>query len=311
MTLRATTAVIVTWNSAGTLEPCLQSLRSSTCPVGAVVVDNGSRDTSAAVGARHADVHLSSPRNVGFAKAVNSALTHVSTGYLLLLNPDVILEPTTLSRCTELLEQTGAGIVGANLRTPDGDPDRAAARRFKSMLTVLIETLGLPRLSRRFDWQYFPNWDRSDSREVPCVNGAFMLIRTDLLKELGGLDDSVFMYLEDLDLCWRVRERGLPIWFCADAVATHVGGASTAAGNADQQSIAHLHRLDGTLEFITRTRRFGKRPILVGMLIVQSLSGVLLGVVNRDRVQVARHRRALRWLPRQLRGRTPPPPVPS
>ncbi|MDE0805310.1 MAG: glycosyltransferase family 2 protein [Acidimicrobiales bacterium] len=306
----AVDVLVVSWNSAQTLRQCLESVHGTEGCVRVLVIDNASMDDSLDCTDAAALV-VAMAQNLGFARAVNALLAECNNEYALLLNPDVIVDSHTVGRSIDLLEHTGAGIVGANLRTADGTPDRAAARRFKSMRTVLLETLGLPRLSSRFDWQYFPGWDRTDSREVPCVNGAFMLMRTELLRDMGGLDESVFMYLEDLDLCWRVRERGLAVWFCADAMATHVGGASTAAGNVDQQAIAHLHRLDGTIEFIVRTSRFGKRPVLIGLLFVQTIVGMIHGAVTRDRVQFARHRRALRWLPRQLRSRTPPPPVSS
>lgn len=307
----ALSSIVVTWNSSRTLERCVRSCRAVADPMEIVVVDNASSDDSAQIAEACGAVAIRNDENRGFAAGVNIGLARCTAPLLLLLNPDVVLEPGAVERCVHLLDRTGAGIVGANLRTPDGRPDRAAARRFKSVCTVLIEALGLPTISPMLDWQHFPTWDRSDSREVPCVNGAFMLMRTDLLRELGGLDESVFMYLEDLDLCWRVRERGLSVWFCADAIATHVGGTSTAAGNIDQQSIAHLHRLDGTIEFVVRTGRPGTRIVVVALLVVQSLIAGVLGTFSRDRVRAARHWRALPWLARQFVRRQAPPRVPS
>ena len=75
--------------------------------------------------------------------------------------------------------------------------------------------------------------DRGQDRDVDAVNGAFMLLRTDLLRSLGGLDESVFMYLEDADLCRRVRDARLRVRFVAGAPAVHGGGTSTARGDPD------------------------------------------------------------------------------
>lgn len=297
------TALIVSWNSAPDLEGCLSAL-----PVGApvVLVDNASTDASVAVGEEHGATVVESGRNLGFAAAVNIGLEHVHTDHVLLLNPDLTVGETTIERCVGELERfPDVGVVGPNTRLPDGSPEPPAARRDRTGVQIMIESLGLVHLSRRLDLQMIHN--RDVDQNVDAVNGAFMLMRTDLLRELGGLDESVFMYLEDQDLCRRVRDAGYRVRFVADAHAVHGNGTSTARGDECQQVRAYLHRIDADLEFL---RRYGRRwevPVAIFAFTLRSTIGLLVSVVRPDRR--LRYRSALGHTLRQLGGRRPPPHV--
>ena len=249
--------------------------------------------------------------NLGFPVAVNAGLALARAPFVLLLNPDVSLHEGALVRCLrELTADPTIGMVGANLRRVDGSPDWAAARRFRSLGAIAAETFGLTRLSKRLDFQYLPGWTRETSRDVDCINGAFMLLRTDLLRSFGGLDETAFMYLEDQDLCRRVWESGLRVRFVADAVATHVGGASTERASDRRRTLAYLHRTDADVEMIARRRGRAGRLAALGLFGVRAGLGVGVGIVRRDPALRAKYVTTLRWLARQVRGRTPPPPIP-
>jgi GT2 family glycosyltransferase len=201
-------------------------------------------------------------------------------------------------------------MVGANLRRPDGRPDPAAARRFRTVGTILCESLGLPLVWRRLDFQYLPGWDRTTSRDVPCINGAFMLLPTPTLREVGGLDESVFLYLEDQELCRAVTARQERIRFAADARAVHAGGGSTEASSPDRRAVAYLHRLDASLEIVRRRQGSLARTLAWLILLGRCASQWLLALLRRDPGRRLKHREALRWLSQQRSGRQPPPPVP-
>ena len=133
------------------------------------------------------------------------------------------------------------------------------------------------------------------------------MIRSELLRSLGGLDESVFMYLEDQELCRRVRDAGYRIRFVAGARAVHGAGTSTARGDAGAQARAYLHRIDADLEFLRRHGGRFEAGVAAWAFVFRSALGLLVSVV-RPRRRV-RYRAALPYAIRQLRGRQPAPPV--
>jgi len=305
--------IIVLWNSALELPGCLGSLAAAgeTLHLQIICVDNGSEDESVAIARGHGVEVMEMGANLGFPAAVNAGLTRVTSPFVLLLNPDVDLAPGALARCLdELGADSTVGMVGANLRRVDGTPDWAAARRFRSLGAVAAETFGVTRLSKRLDFQYLPGWSRDTSRDVDCINGAFMLLGSDLLRAVGGLDETVFMYLEDQELCRQVWGRGLRVRFVADALATHVGGAATGRASDRRRTLAYLHRTDADVELIARRNGRGARLAAIGLFGIRAALGLGVGAVTRDAPLRTKYLTALGWLGRQVRGRVPPPPIP-
>jgi GT2 family glycosyltransferase len=304
------TAVIVTWNCEQTLARCLAALAGEVS--GIVAVDNASADRSVEVARDLGAQVIELDSNRGFASAVNVGLRKCTTDLLLLINPDVVVEPGAVARCAaELLDDPAIGIVGANLVHEDGRPDLAAARRFRTLGLLVVETFGLASLSRRLDVQYFPRWDRTTSRDVPCVNGAFMLLRRELIEAIGGLDGTVFLFLEDQELCRQVRARGLRVRFVADARALHIGSASIIAARDDQQRAVYLHRIDASVELVRREQGAAAAAAALLLWTVRCGIGAIGAAVRSDGARRQRYVAGLRWLVRQVRGREAPPPVPG
>jgi GT2 family glycosyltransferase len=306
----ATVSVItVLWNAEPTLARCLAALGQSTVDLDVTCVDNASHDGGPAVARASGARVIEMGRNAGFPAAVNAALPTCTADHVLLVNPDVEVEPDTIERCLEALRDHTVGLVGANLVRPDGTPDLPAARRFRRLSLLAIETLGLPRVHRRFDLQYLSCSERRQDRDVDAINGAFMLLRREVLVGLGGLDDSVFMFLEDQELCRRVRDLGLRVRFVASARAIHVAGAATGAARPDQKAVIYLHRMDASIELIRRLQGAQARRVAIGLWTLRCLLGsVVRG--TRSRRERDRYRGGLRWLRQQWGDRTPPPPVP-
>lgn len=270
------------------------------------MVDNGSADDSVAIARAHGAEVIEVGHNVGFPVAVNRALRHVTADATLLLNPDLVVGRGTVERClTELRSAPDIGIVGPATVTPEGRPEPPAARHDRRAWHIVVESLGLVHLDRRFDRQMIH--DRRASQDVEAVNGAFMLIRTDLLERLGGLDESVFMYLEDIDLCRRARDAGFRVRFVADASAVHEGGASTARGDQAAQARAYLHRIDADLEFLRRHGRRGEAGLAVVAFLARAVIGLAISVVRPARRE--RYLRALTYTLAQVPGRRPAPEV--
>jgi len=215
--------VIVTWNSAGHIASCLDALAGELPPSSeVVVVDNASDDRSASIARDHGTRVIENPRNTGFGAACNLGATEASGSVLLFLNPDAVVEPGAVKALRRaLVAAPRVGAAGGALVNPDGTP-QAAADDFISAATLVKRAAqtALGDASRKRAL--------APAGEVDWVYGAFLVVRRDAWEEVGGFDDRYHMYYEDMDLCWRLRERGWQVRFAPDARAMHVGGASAA-----------------------------------------------------------------------------------
>ena len=179
-----------------------------------IVVDNASSDGSVElVRTRFPAVRLiRNQENLGFPKANNQALPLVRGEYILFLNPDSELQPGTLERMVaELSGFPERAAVGPRIRKPAEFMSPNCARRLPTLWTELCDAMWLhlifPR-SRIFAWKYYRPWDGTTDRDVECLLGAAMLCRTEQLRALGGFDESVPLYLDDMDLCKRLGDLG-------------------------------------------------------------------------------------------------------
>lgn len=228
--------VIVSYETRELTIRAIQSVIASTGVDPEVwVVDNASSDGSAeAVRSRFPGVRLIvMERNVGFGRANNAALDRIDAPYVLLLNSDAALpEATTLTRLVESLdERPDSGIVGPLLRTSQGRT-WYSAHPFPSMRQELVRGIGLYALMSR---RTLDRWIAKEYRDhtIPgpadWLPGACLLVRGEVLASLGGFDPELFLYGEDLDLCWRVREAGWEITLDPSVVVLHEGSASSGA----------------------------------------------------------------------------------
>jgi GT2 family glycosyltransferase len=232
--------VIVNYNTAALLRECLSSLPAGYTQgtLEVVVVDNGSTDESVAmVHAQFPAVTvIASTYNGGFAYANNLALDQIiadSTApeYTCILNPDTVVEPGAFDILVGFLQtNTDVGVVGPRLLLPDGTLDKACRRSFPTPAVSLWRMSGLARLFPhnprfgRYNMTYIPDTETID---VDAVVGACMVMPTSVLREVGGLDATYFMYGEDLDWCYRFKSYGWRIVYVADAVIHHVKRASS------------------------------------------------------------------------------------
>lgn len=229
----AVDVAIVTHQSAEHIGRCLDSIEGSTgVSIGRVaVVDNASTDgTCAVVAERFPSVDLTeSKSNLGFSSGTNLAASKGNSEFLLALNPDVVLEPDTLrTLIAKMRSNPEIGISGCRLVLPDGSEDHAARRSFPTPLSALSHFAGISRRnSAPQAMQEYLAPAAADGGRVDAVNGALMLIRRKWFEDLGGFDERYWMYMEDLDLCWRFAERGWITWFVPETCATHVKGASS------------------------------------------------------------------------------------
>lgn len=227
--------VIVTYNVADLLDRCLASVRVALEGLrGEVfVVDNASPDhTLQLVGRNHPWVELiASPRNGGFAYGNNLALRRARGRYALTLNPDTLLPPDALQRMVAFMDDhPEAGAAGPRLVMADGRLDRACRRGFPTPEAAFYRLAGLSRLfprSRRFGAYNLTYLDERATAEVDSVCGAFMLVRAEVLRQVGLLDERYFMYGEDLDWAFRIKRAGWKVYYYPAVEVQHLKGQSS------------------------------------------------------------------------------------
>ena len=227
---------IVNWNTRDYLRGCLTALgQYPPAGVGAeiIVVDNASEDSSAAmVASEFPHVALiGNSDNKGYAEGNNQALERVSGDYLLLLNPDVVVHPDSLTRALAFMEQhPDAGALGCRLIGKGGETQRSV-RGFPDPGPVLWDAVGLSRLfprSRVFGAYRLTYFDYDRVSEVDQPMGSFLLLTRAALDKVGLMDPQFPIFFNEVDWCWRAkREQGFRIYYTPDAVVTHYGGSST------------------------------------------------------------------------------------
>ena len=223
-------AVIVSYNVRDLLLRCIASLRADGVSE-IVVVDNASRDGSAdAVEAHEPDVTLLRlTTNLGFGGGANRGVARTTAPYVLIVNPDVVVEPGSTKALVDALERDpGLGIVGPRIDTLDGEV-YPSARAFPNLLDAAGHAfLHFLWPNNRFSRRYrMLDWDRASARDVDWVAGTHLLMRREAWDAVRGFDEAYFMYMEDVDLCWRLRGAGWRTGYDPAARVQHDIGRST------------------------------------------------------------------------------------
>ena len=168
--------------------------------------------------------------NAGFAVANNMAFNNAKGEYTLLLNSDVVVHEDTVNECLKYIKShENIGILGCKVVLPDGSLDKACRRSFPTFEVSFYRMSGLSKLfpnSPKFNRYNLSYLDENGSYYLDCVVGAFMLINSDVMNKCGGLDESYFMYGEDIDLCYKVKELGYDVFYYGKYSITHYKGAS-------------------------------------------------------------------------------------
>lgn len=223
--------IVVSHNTRVHLDRCLTELGSGH---EVIVVDTGSTDGSQElVRDRFPHARLLSPAgNPGYGGASNAGIALASGQHLVVMNADTWPLPQAVERLVEFADgEPSAGVVGPRLRNPDGTL-QPSVRGFPTLWRLATEYLFLRHLaprSRALNAFYGSGFDHSSRREVDFVVGAVMLVRREMLDEIGGFDTSFFMFNEEVDLCYRARKSGWRVVYWPGSEFVHVGGASTTA----------------------------------------------------------------------------------
>jgi N-acetylglucosaminyl-diphospho-decaprenol L-rhamnosyltransferase len=274
----AVAAVVVSYNAASHLASCLASLVGEGLEA-VVVVDNGSTDESAAVATRAGARWVAAGQNLGYGRAANMGARAVSEPYLLICNPDLEVQPGMVDALVRRMQATPAlGVVGPKILNPDRTL-YPSARTFPDLVDAMGHGL-LSQIARDnpFTRRYrLLDWDHAKPAEVDWVSGACFLVRREAWTAIGGFDPSYFMYMEDVDLCWRLRQHGWRVGYEPAASVIHFQGVS--AGRHPYRMLMAHHR--SMWCFARRTTRGAQRA---------ALPVVAVGLAGRLVVAAARHR---------------------
>jgi N-acetylglucosaminyl-diphospho-decaprenol L-rhamnosyltransferase len=223
-------AVVVNYNAGQALPNCVASLRAEQV-ADVIVVDNGSRDDSLHALRATDGVAIWQPvgENLGYGRAANVGARSARSRYLVVCNPDLVVKPGTVARLAAVMDRDpGVGIAGPRVVNGDGTL-YPSARTFPSLVDAIGHgLLGLFRPGNRFSRRYkLLDWDHAQKRTVDWVSGAFFLIRRDAWNAVDGFDPGYFMYMEDVDLCWRVTRAGWRVVYEPSGEVVHLQGMST------------------------------------------------------------------------------------
>lgn len=224
---RRVDVVVVSYNSRRRLRACVEPLAGRP-ELRVVVVDNASSDRSLeAVADLDVDV-VALRRNIGFGAGCNVGWRAGAAPHVLFLNPDTHMSADDVLLLSGVLERSAAGAVAPRLLAASGQLEWSL-RRFPEVRSIFGQALFAHRLLPAAAWtdEVIRDLERYE-REGPCdwASGACLLVRRASLDAVGGFDEGFFMYCEDVDLCYRLWERGEPVVYTPDVLCVHAGGAS-------------------------------------------------------------------------------------
>jgi O-antigen biosynthesis protein len=231
--------IIVNYNVKHFLEQCLHSVLKASKMVSSeiFVVDNNSVDGSTQlVKEKFPQVHLIENKdNVGFSKANNQAIRLAKGKYILLLNPDTVVEEDTFTKIIRFMdEHPDAGGLGVKMIDGKGIFLPESKRGLPTPWVAFCKMFGLSKLfpkSKRFGKYHLSYLDENETHEVEVLAGAFMLMRKETLSKVGLLDETFFMYGEDIDLSYRITQGGYKNYYFPETTIIHYKGESTKKGS--------------------------------------------------------------------------------
>jgi N-acetylglucosaminyl-diphospho-decaprenol L-rhamnosyltransferase len=276
--------IIVSHNTRGDLERCLSELGSGD---EVIVVDTGSTDRSQdLVRDRFPHVRLLAlPDNPGYGAALNAGIALASGRHIVVLNADAWPLPRAVERLVAFADgEPSAGVIGPRLLDPDGSL-QPTVRGFPTLWRLATEYLFLRWLAPRshaLNAFYGSGFDHGSQREADFVVGAVMLLRRQMLDEIGGFDASFFMFNEEVDLCYRAKQGGWRVVFWPGAEFIHVGGTATVAV---RPRMYYREQLRSHLRFMAKhhgpREAERTRKLLVGAMQIRALVFGALGKRER------------------------------
>ena len=292
--------VIVTYNSEEEIGASLGAALLTGADV--VVVDNGSHDGTIAEVARRGVRLIANPTNQGFAAAVTQGFAALDSPYVLLLNPDAVLQ-SGLAALREACDLPGSAGAGGLLVDAGGRPQTGfMVRQLPTPATLILEAVLLNRVwpgnpvNRRYRGL---GRDYSTRLAVEQPAGAFFMVRRAVWRELGGFDEGFFpLWFEDVDFCRRVADRGYNLYFVPEAVAKHMGAHSIRRLTVEMRRVYWYGSLLRYSARHFRPRAF--RAVCVAVVTGSVLRGIVESILDRSLRPLAAYGKVLGFASRCL-----------
>lgn len=225
--------IIVSWNVRELLKKCLESIyrHRADLDIEIIVIDNNSGDdTVDMIKQNFPEIKvIGNHNNLGFGAANNQGIKQSTGDYILLLNPDTEIRNNALRKTLDFIKTNDrAGIVGCKHLNPDLTL-QPSVRRFPKPLAIFLILTKLAKIFPTWPPIYkylYKDFNYKQSQVVDQVNGSFMLIKKELLQEIGGFDENFFIWFEEVDLCRRAKKVLWEVWYFAQAEIIHHGGQS-------------------------------------------------------------------------------------
>ena len=288
--------IIVSFNTRQLTLNCLESIKKTTGfkDVEVIVVDNASTDKSVeAIKDQFPQVKiLRKSINTGFAKANNQGIKVASGEYIMLLNSDTLVKPEALLRLVEFMDaHPRAGILAPQLLNPNGSiqPNGGFLPRLSNIIAWMLFIDDLPFIKPWF-WSYQLRGSSHfiQTRSLGWVQGAALVLRHSLIDQIGGLDENIFMYAEDVEICYRARKSGWQVMLLPQAQIVHLGFKS----GSSQKAILGEY---GGLKYIFKKHKPAwEMPLLRLFLKLGSLLRIVVfGTITPDKQKYATYKTAL------------------
>lgn len=240
--------LILNYNTADLTLQCLRSVYESKGRYSfeVIVIDNASTDDSVErIRAEFPQAKLiCNSVNAGFAAGNNLGIAQAEGKYILLLNSDTVVKEDTFAVMLDFMEANPhVGASGCKVVLPDGSLDKACKRGFPTPSAAFYYAFGISKLfpnNPRFNQYHMSHLDPDEQYPIDCLVGAFMLVRRAVIDEVGGLDESFFMYGEDIDWCYRIKQAGWEIYYYPKTEIIHYKGGSSR--NKPFKIIYEFHR---------------------------------------------------------------------
>ena len=265
--------IVVNYNAGPLLTACVRTALPQVSEV--LVVDNASSDSSVEGCARQVADELRlkilrNDANLGFAAACNIGFSQAKGDFVLFLNPDCRLDETAVLELLRALQADAAvGMVGGLLVNPDGSEQGGGRRAVPTPWRSFVRAFGLGRFAKRWPKLFFdfhlhkqPLPDRPI--EVEAISGACMLVKREVVDDVGLLDEGYFLHCEDLDWCMRFRQKGWKILFVPSARVTHTLGACSRT----RPIFVEWHKHKGMMRFYRKFFRHQYPSVLMALVAV-------------------------------------------
>lgn len=242
--------IIVTYNSAGVIRACLSSLAGDvqSGALEVIVVDNASADGTPDLVRREFPwtTVIAGRENLGYSKGVNVGIREARARYLYILNPDTVVRRGSVAKLVEFMDANPkVGIAGPKLVFQDGTV-QLSCRRFYTFAVLVLRRTPLGKLFKNpkpLRDHLMLDFDHASTREVDWLLGAAMFVRREAVDSVGMMDERFFLYFEDVDWCYRMKQRGLSVYYVADAVVEHGYQRESAQTVLNRSFVAHLASL--------------------------------------------------------------------